>query len=570
MKSSGVEVTDPLQISNLLNEYFCSVGPNLVKKLPVLTSTCTDCIDKQVLNSIHVEPITSVELCNVIYSLNIKKSCGPDGIGPRLVKDNMYLLCEPLTYIYNLSLMNGIVPDKLKIAKIIPLFKKGDEHLACNYRPISLLSIFDKILEMLVYRRISNFFKKHNVLYKHQFGFRNNYSTTLALLDVVDTCYKNLDQYNKIIGIYFDLQKAFDTVDHNILLHKLYAYGIRGVMYDWVKNYLTDRKQFTFVNNVSSDVGIVSCGVPQGSVLGPLLFLIYVNDISNAVPNDKLKLFADDTNLFVYGSSLSNIEVDANHYLKQMELLFIKNKLSLNIKKTSYTVFDSRCKLSTDSSLNLFINGQKIAKVSSSKYLGVIIGCSLRWSEHVDYVYKKLVKFTSIFYKLRNYLPQQCLKKLYYAFIYPHISYGLEVYGNTTTSQIDKLFKLNNKILRILLNKPLCTPVVDLYTEMNTLPIPTLHEMLMLMFVHKYVHHRHLLPEVFHDYFAENNSIHDYNTRERSGLHIFSVRTSFGQRCTLYRASKFWNDLPQYLKSMSSIASFKKNLKSFLIHRLCT
>jgi len=566
--STDVETIEPKLISNTLNDYFCSVGPNLVKNLPTITSLCTESMTTQVSDSIFVKPITSVELCEIIRSLNIKKSCGEDGFRPQLVKENMSLLCEPLLYMFNLSLVSGVVPNKLKIAKIIPIFKKGDERLPCNYRPISLLSIFEKILEILVHRRLSSFFLKHNILYKHQFGFRKNHSSSLALLEIIDTCYQNLDQSKKMLGIYFDLQKAFDTVDHSILLHKLYNYGVRGLMYNWIKDYLTDRKQFTVVNNVPSDIGSISCGVPQGSVLGPLLFLIYINDISKSVPCDSLKLFADDTNLFVFGSTLSAIENEANIHLKKLESWFIKNRLSLNIDKTCYTLFGLKCDESIDNPLKLFINSQQITKASSSKYLGVIIGDSLNWSEHINYVYKKLIKFTSIFYKLRNHLPEPCLTKLYYAFVHPHLLYGLEVYGNTTKTKLDKLCKLNNKILRILLRKRLKTPIKNLYATMNTLPIPILHEMLLLIFVHKFVFHAGLLPDIFQNYFTKNNIIHDHHTRKKNEFHIFCVRSRFGQRCTAHRACIFWNNLPEHLKNISSPVIFKKEIRLYLMNRL--
>ena len=171
-----------------------------------------------------------------------------------------------------MSITNGIVPDKLKIAKVIPIFKKGDKNEISNYRPISLLSIFNKLLEKVVYKRLYNFLIKNNILYKYQFGFRKNHSTSMALLEVIDNCYKNIDVNKKVLGIYFDLQKAFDTVDHNILLHKLYNYGIRGFMHVWLKHYLTNRQQFTFINGTCSSLRGISCGVPQRSVLGPLCF----------------------------------------------------------------------------------------------------------------------------------------------------------------------------------------------------------------------------------------------------------------------------------------------------------
>jgi hypothetical protein len=313
----GAKISDPVQISTELNNYFCSIGSNLVKALPVVSEKYTQYMNKPVKQSIFVESISKNELINLINTLKCDKSCGVDNFGPRLIKDNVEFLWKPLLFIYNYSLLNGVVPNDLKIAKVIPIFKKGDSELPSNYRPISLLSIFNKLLEKLVYKRIYSFLNHHNVLYKHQFGFRKNYSTSLALLEVLDSCYKNINLNLKVLGIYFDLQKAFDTVNHEILLHKLYNYGIRGVMHNWIKNYLFDRKQFTFVNGVSSVLSNISCGVPQGSVLGPLLFLIYINDISSAVEGNRLKLFAYDTNLFIFGKDLNELEIEANRCLKQ-------------------------------------------------------------------------------------------------------------------------------------------------------------------------------------------------------------------------------------------------------------
>ena len=389
----------------------------------------------------------------------------------------------------------------------------------------------------------------------------------MALLEVVDSCYKWLDEKEKVVGIYFDLQKAFDSVDHNILLHKLYNYGIRGSMYSWLQNYLHDRKQYTVVNAISSSIDNVVFGVPQGSVLGSFLFLIYINDIYRCVSGEKLKLFADDTNLLISGIDFSELEIKANACLQKMETWFVANKLSLNTEKTCYTVFASKLKSNAHVSLNLFINGKKIDKVTSCKYLGVIIDQALTWNDHITYIYKRLIKFTAIFYKLRDILPFACLSHLYYAFVHPVILYGIEVYANACKTALDKLIKLNNKLLRILLSKKLATPVNDLYAALNTLPIYTLHELQLLVFIHKFFHHRNLLPTIFHSYFTVNNVLHEHNTRASSNLHITHVNSNFGHRCSTYRGCKFWNELPDYLKLPSPVHLFKRNVKKYLMKR---
>ena len=468
---------------------------------------------------------------------------------------------------FNLSISKGVVPDKFKLAKVVPLYKKGEHNLASNYRPISLLNIYSKLLEKIVYKRLYSFLEKNKILYNHQFGFRKNHSTAMALLELVDECYENLDKNNFIVGIYFDLQKAFDTVDHDILMYKLYNYGIRGVLFNWIVNYLYRRKQFTVVNDVCSNVDYINCGVPQGSVLGPLLFLLYINDISNVVSDSKLKLFADDTNLFVSGKNLNDVEQRANASLKCMEEWFIANKLSLNASKTAYTLFYPGKKLNTDSNINLLINGLPIDKISCCKYLGIHVDEKLKWDVHIDLLYKKLFKFTSIFYKLRSVLPSECLTKLYFAFVYSHICYGVEIYANVCKSVIDKLCKLNNKLLRIVLNKNFDTPVMKLYIEQNVLPIPLLHEFNILLLIFKCHYYKSQVPAVFQEYFIAKNTLHSHYTRNNNDLFTKPFASSYGKRCLLCHGSSMWNNLPLTLQQFLSVTVFKNKLRNYLFER---
>jgi hypothetical protein len=333
----------------------------------------------------------------------------------------------------------------LKIAKIVPVFEKGDPSNPGNYRPISLLSIFDKLLEKLMYSRLHSHLQLNNVLYKYQFGFRANHSTSLALIEVTDNIYEQLDAGSTVCGVYLDLQKAFDSVSHDVLLKKLNIYGIRGIVYDWFKSYLCDRYQYTCLGRVNSNIHCNRFGVPQGSVLGPLLFLVYVNDIGNSVPDAKVKLFADDTNLFVSHENIGTLNDKVNCDTGLLCQWFVANKLSLNVSKTCYMVFSTR----NQGTIRITVDNMELNKVSACKYLGVTLDEELKWKNHIDIVYGKLIKFVGIFYKLRNKLPSAVLQTIYYAFVHPHILYGIELYANTHFTYLEKLVKLNNKILRI-------------------------------------------------------------------------------------------------------------------------
>ena len=274
------------------------------------------------------------------------KAAGDDGFHLNLIKTNAASFAQPLAHIFNLSLFSGIVPKALKLAKVIPLHKKDDVTLPSNYRPISLLSIFDKIFEKLIAKRLYDFFDYEKIFYKYQFGFRKNHSINLAVLEVTDLCYANLDNNNFILGLFIDLQKAFDCIDIDILLAKLHNYGIRGFMFDWLKDYLRDRTQYTFINGLKSSPSRMKMGVPQGSVLGPLLFLIYVNDMYKATSEATPKLFADDTNIFLISENLDDLARKTNICLDNIYQWCLANKLTINIDKTNFTVFSPK-KMST-------------------------------------------------------------------------------------------------------------------------------------------------------------------------------------------------------------------------------
>ena len=252
--NEGSEITDPRMMADIFNKYFSTVGQNLARKFSGNNDNFHNYLNNRGVKSMFLSPISEVEILQEINKLKTDKSPGIDEIPPKLVKASANFLLYPLSCVFNLSFKQGIVPDPLKIAKVVPIYKKGQKSLTSNYRPISLLSIFNKILEKLMCKRLCSFLIKENILYKYQFGFRQNHSTTLALIEIIDNIQTELDKGNSVIGTYLDLSKAFDTVNHSILIEKLEHYGIRGNVKNWFKNYLSNRKQVTFVNKCMSHV----------------------------------------------------------------------------------------------------------------------------------------------------------------------------------------------------------------------------------------------------------------------------------------------------------------------------
>jgi len=565
LRINNAILTNGNDICNGLNKHFTTVGQQIVGDLINNNPTSnlmdfTKYCDPPLKNSMYCEPITNEELSVLIRKLKNGKSPGFDDIGPKIIKLVSNIIVDPLVYLYNLSFESGTVPDKLKIAKVVPIFKGGDSSLPGNYRPISLLSIFDKLLEKLMAVRLNNFMSLNNILYRYQFGFRKNYSTVFAVMDVVDNILEHLDNNETCVGIYLDIMKAFDTVNHDILLHKMFNYGIRGIVYEWFRSYLTNRVQYTKVNSFVSNTTAITCGVPQGSVLGPVLFLIYMNDIYKAIPDVTVKLFADDTNVFLFDKNRQSLCLRATECLKKLNEWLIANKLTLNLTKTCYMVFTRE----KDKNFKLLLNNTKIEKVHSCKYLGIYFDDELNWQTHIDHIYNKIIKFTGILYKLRSKLEYDWLKAIYFAFVYPYLLYGIEIYANTFITYLDKLMKLNNKILRIIQNQPLRSHILDLYTRFNLLPLDHLHTQQLLVMAFKCLFHSHLVPSIFHDYFMYNRDIHTYNTRGGNDLHIFSQNTTYGKRTIKYKCSVAWNALPDCLKHCSTIKMFKRDSKMYL------
>ena len=382
-----------------------------------------------------------IEILQLGNKISSDTSCGFDDIRSSVVKSVISFISHPLAYIFNISLLTGSVPSNLKIAKVIPVFKNGDPKDIQNYRPISVLPCFSKILERLVYNRLSKFLSNFNILFNHQFGFRSKHSTDMALIHLTDLISSSLCDKLYTVSVFLDLSKAFDTIDHSILLSKLNCYGIRGCALQWFKDYLDNIHQFTVINSCKSTRRAISYRVPQGSILGPLLFLMYINDLHTSSSFLSFLLFADDTTITCSKSSCDSLVITLNSELIKVSSWFKSNKLSLNPNKTKCMLFN-KYHNPPSSMTSITVDDIPICMVHSTKCLGLnffIIDDKLSWRSHISSVTKTISRNTGVLSKLRTFLPPSTLFSLYNTLIVLYLNYCNIVWARSSNNQLHSL-----------------------------------------------------------------------------------------------------------------------------------
>ena len=342
------------------------------------------------------------EVRRELLVLKPNKSLGPDSIPLNLIKECAIQLSKPLTLLYNKCILQAKYPHPWKLAKSIALYKKNNRLLPENYRPINLLNCFGKVFEKLIYIQMMNFIDKHKVLFIYQYGFRRKHSTSLALIDIVDKIKFAIDNNEYALGILLDITKAFDSTNHDILLSKLEHYGFRGHSLLFLESNFTDRRQYISTNNCKSNTRSIKYGVPQGSILGPLLFLLFINDIQYVSQNIDLRLFVDDTAISLHHKDIDVLMQDGKITMKEIMTWFETNKLSLSLSKSNFILFHGKQKNSQRQITNITIGHKAIPRTYSAKYIGLTLDENLSWDAHIDNVCNNLVKYFSIFYNIRD------------------------------------------------------------------------------------------------------------------------------------------------------------------------
>lgn len=560
IKTNVGSTTSPEVMSETFNRFFTEIGINLADKLPNSTKSYLDFL-APVNSSFQLRQVSLPEVLKQLKNLPANKATGLDKIPCRLVKLAAPLIAESLCKIFNLSILSGIFPSDWKIAKIIPIYKGNEKDQRNNYRPISILSSISKIMERLVYDQLYEYLSKNELLSKCQSGFRRFHSTTTSLLDVTTEWYTNMDQGKLNSVVFLDLSKAFDTVNHSILLKKLSHYGLHTETVKWFNSYLTDRNQQCLVNGHLSSPKIIKCGVPQGSILGPLLFLIYINDLPNCLKHSNARMFADDTNITTTSKSITKLIQFVNSDLNNISEWLLANKLSLNVTKTEqmFIASDDSLNKISDSAI-IYLGNKQLKRVRKSKSLGICIDERLSWTDHIDSVSKKVSSAIGGLRQVRSFIDRETAITIYNSLIQPLFDYCDIVWDTIGVTLALRLQKLNNRAGRTITQLSYDIRSSDIRSQLGWSTLDERRSNHKSIMMYKILHDN--APIYLKEYFLYVNDNTDYNLRGGRNLILPKPKTDYLKKSFKFSGAKVWNNLPLHLKYHDTLSSFKRDLKS--------
>ena len=544
----GIDVTCPKGIADHFNNFFVNVGVTLASKFSTDTSKVNPPVSEKLFN---FSKTNTKCVQDHIKDLKNGKATGLDGIGSRILKAGAPVLSIYLSKIFNCSLATGYVPKCWKMKRVSPVHKGDVKTDPSNFRPISILPIPMKIFEKIVHDQVSTFIKENTFLNDRQSGFRKLFSTTTAVLDVSENILEQLDKNNFVGAVLIDLKKAFDTVDHKILLKKMWCYGFQNQSFDWFESYLTDRQQLTLVNNIMSDLLHEDVyGVPQGSVLGPLLFLLYIDDIKSVIQNAYCHLYADDTIILKGASDPDSLIASLERELSNVDHWLSINKMTINTKKTEVIFFGNKAHLKKLDNKTVRYLDTPLKRKDKVKYLGVLFDEKMQWKYQIKNITQKASLKLGKIKAIASFLTPHTKKLLVNALVMPYFHYCSPAWSNAAPF---RLSKINKKVVdaSVFLGRE------DNYSIYNMLD----KDISLLTFKAL----NNIAPNYLCSKIQMAKNCHSHNTRRaaKNHLQIPSSNTKFGMRTFAYRASKLWNDLPNELLDIKSLLKFKTSVKDF-------
>jgi hypothetical protein len=590
----GITYDDPRLIAEKLNEFFVNEPKRISDSIPSsadyptnfdVDNPADDPTDCPFNFNLSDSPVTRTEILEAFSQLESKKSEDLYGLSMFFIKKFKNTIVNPLYYIIFKSFETGKFPSQLKIAKVVPIHKGGDKSLPDNYRPISLLPNFSKIIEKIMSNRLTSYLENNNLISSNQFGFRKGHSTLHPIVHLINQISLSNNSNHYSIAIFCDLKKAFDTVDHKILLKKLYKLGVKGLAYEWFKDYLFQRKQFVSLKNVNSNLLCILLGVPQGSILGPLLFLIYINDLPDC---NLLKnfFFADDTMLMDSHCDLNTLVVNVNREFQKVISFFRSNRLALHPDKTKFMLFTTKKNFqrpnivfnfneinATYTNPDLiqpmtFVNEQDTKYI---RFLGVLIDPQLTFKDHVQKLSNKLS--TSLYYmrSVRHLLNQKALKYIYFALFHSHLIYGIQAWSCTTESTLKPLILKQKQAIRIVTGSKYNAHTAPLFKQCNILPFPDLCHFFKLQFIQQFI--QGFLPTSFNNTWISNRMRRaDQGQVELRNDNVLAVPFSRNltiSRMPIFSFPKLWSEFPsEQIKILRNKLDFNWELKKYFLSLL--
>lgn len=549
--------SDPKLIADELNSYFTGIGPELRSQIPN-SGIRQRSRRRRISSSMYLYPTSVHEIYGLLLQLKPFKATGIDAISNKILKACALSLAPILHCIFQKVFETGIYPNVLKLARVVPIFKAGSRDLSENYRPISVLTGINRILESLINERLVSFFSKVGLLFSSQYGFRRRSSTSTAAYEALNFVIRQLDlpEIKVVSGLFLDLSKAFDLVDHELLLSKLYDAGCRGPISDLIASYLNGRCQRVAIGTELSDIGYLTVGVPQGSILGPLFFLVYVNDIASLPLKGQLYLYADDSVLFYPGATKLETITEMNADLLLLCQYFNENLLVLNELKSKYIHFHNK-RQNLAPGPEVLLNGKALEEVSRISHLGLILDKHLDWSEHCRSVVKKISSGIGAIFHCRRFLPQHILLQMYHCFVHVHLSYMVGLWGSAASCFLKPVQVAQNRALKLVFGLPRLTPTSELFTNYakNILPVRALYRYTIL---------RYLKQSLSGDAFG--NTCFEFrrcilHLRDDRKLLRPMARTDFGKVRMEFAAPTFFNELSHDIRMTQSTESFCSKVK---------
>ena len=551
--------------SDQFNDYFTSLGNNLVQLnygsnvsfsiAPYLEEFCKE---KYKERSCNIPLITENETVKYIKQLKNKKSYGTDNINIYLLKISLPFITKPLTHIYNTCIASNIFPDKLKHAKVIPLPKCKNANDLNDFRPISILNIISKPLEKHIHKHIYNFFETHSLFHPFQSGFRQKHSCHTASIRVVDTWLNNINDGKLNGAVFLDLKKAFDLVNHNILLEKISLYLQNDSTTNLLRSYLSQRTQTVYSDGAFSSYKHIPCGVPQGSILGPLLFCIYINDLALSISNQSLylELFADDSNLHSSSKDIHSLNKDLQSGLDNIQNWCKSNRMILHPDKCKSMVITTRQKRQLHQyKLYLKINESNIVQVEEHKILGITVDHNLSWEKHINHLNKQLSKNLFLLSKLKPFLSSQCLRIFFNAHILSRINYCDSIWNQAANEHINKIDSLYKRGIKMI-SEEKYMPTSEKIRKLNYLPLKG----------HFFYNYACLIFKIQNNMTPEylTNFISFSNRSNSNNLIVPSTRIDKFKSSFSFMAPTIWNKLPQNVRQTKTIGAYKVAVKKYI------